>query len=284
MTVCIAVQVNDCIVFAADSATSLVGADGNGTLSITNIYNHGKKLFCLHKGLPVMAMTCGMGNLAGSSIEVLGKDLRALLTSDPKYQVDPTSYTMEEIAEKAFQFFVELYEPNKPAGPHAFELFIGGIPAGSRQGETWKFAFHNGEVIKPAVQLGQGNCGIQWAGQPEAVNRLVLGFSGALPEVLKEAGIEEPQLSQLVQSVRTKTQAELWHPAMPVQDAIDLAVFLVETTIDFTKFLPGANTVGGAVDVATVTRHEGFKWVRRKHFYPAHLNPLETDHVGGRKA
>ena len=71
---------------------------------------------------------------------------------------------------------------------------------------------------------------------------------------------------------------------MPVQDAIDLAIFLVETTIGFTKFLPGANTVGGAVDVATVTRHEGFKWIRRKHYYPNNLNPLETDHVGGRKA
>jgi len=69
---------------------------------------------------------------------------------------------------------------------------------------------------------------------------------------------------------------------MPVQDAIDLAQFLVTTTINFTKFLPGANTVGGAVDIATVTRHEGFKWIKRKLYYSAELNPLETDHVGGR--
>ena len=66
---------------------------------------------------------------------------------------------------------------------------------------------------------------------------------------------------------------------MPVQDAIDLADFLVDLAKGYSAFLPGANVVGGDTDIATVTKHEGFKWIRRKHYYPAHLNPRETDHV-----
>lgn len=42
---------------------------------------------------------------------------------------------------------------------------------------------------------------------------------------------------------------------------------------------PDAVTVGGELDVATVTKHEGFKWINRKHYYSRELNPLETDHA-----
>lgn len=74
-------------------------------------------------------------------------------------------------------------------------------------------------------------------------------------------------------------EINLAQSSMPVQDAIDLAEFLVDTTKGFFRFKLGADTVGGDTDIAVVTRHEGFKWIKRKHYYPHHLNPLETDHV-----
>jgi len=61
-------------------------------------------------------------------------------------------------------------------------------------------------------------------------------------------------------------------PAMPIQDAIDLSIFLVESTIRFSKFAPGAPTVGGPIEVATITKHERFKWIQRKHYYKQELN------------
>jgi hypothetical protein len=67
--------------------------------------------------------------------------------------------------------------------------------------------------------------------------------------------------------------ATLSVPAMPIQDAIDLARFLVETTIGFIRFavfLP--KSVGGAVEIAAITKHEGFRWVQRKTVYPVDLN------------
>lgn len=286
MTVCVAVQVNDCIVFAADSATSLIGTDAAGAAQVTNVYNHGKKVFNLHKRLPIVAMTAGMGSLAGSSIEVVAKDFRGLLMGeDPEWRLDELNYSIDDVARKAYRYVYEqqyLQDPNRQLGEFSFELYVGGFETGSRLGEIWKISFVNGNCAGPTQVARPGDSGIWWSGQPDAINRIVLGYSSAVIDVLADAGVQPAQLEQLVTALRERAIAQLTHPAMPVQDAIQVADFLVSLTIDFTKFLPGANTVGGAIDVATVTRHEGFKWVRRKHYYPCELNPLETDHVGGR--
>lgn len=50
---------------------------------------------------------------------------------------------------------------------------------------------------------------------------------------------------------------------MPVQDAIDLSVFLANVTIGHSRFVVGPPVCGGHVDVATIT-HNGFEWVRQK--------------------
>jgi hypothetical protein len=67
-------------------------------------------------------------------------------------------------------------------------------------------------------------------------------------------------------------------PAMPIQDAIDLARFLVETTIGLVKFSVNRpqKTVGGPIEIAAITKHEGFKWIQRKHFYRAELNVVAS--------
>lgn len=48
--------------------------------------------------------------------------------------------------------------------------------------------------------------------------------------------------------------------AMPMQDAIDLARHLVETTIGFVKFsVSRPEVVGGPIGIAAISKHEGFQ-------------------------
>ena len=61
--------------------------------------------------------------------------------------------------------------------------------------------------------------------------------------------------------------------AMPIMDAIGLAKFMVDTATNCARFRLGTDTVGGLTEIASVTRHEGFKWVQRKHYYGPELNP-----------
>ena len=145
--------------------------------------------------------------------------------------------------------------------------------------EIWCVHINNGVCTYPICEAGQDQSTIKWGGQNEAINRLLLGYGQALPQALLDAGLEPAQLEGLILHITARSQANVLADAMPTIDAIKLAEFLVETTKKFVLFLPGGNTVGGAVDIATVTKHEGFKWISRKHFYDQRFNPLETDHV-----
>ena len=62
-------------------------------------------------------------------------------------------------------------------------------------------------------------------------------------------------------------------PLLPIADAIELADFLAGMTAKFVRFTFGPASVEGMIELATITRHEGFRWVRRKYYYDRAINP-----------
>ncbi len=210
------------------------------------------------------------------SIGMLAKELREKFCSDPVWRLDPTDYTMQEVATKARQFFFDLHYQaltDKPVGSHELQFWVGGNGSSETHGEIWRVTIANGVCDPPEQIAGQGEFKISYAGQPEAINRLVNGYGQALPQALLDVGADPANLDSLLAHIESRTYAPLVSPAMPVSDAIALADFLVETTKQFVRFLPGADTVGGETDICVVNKHEGFKWVRRKHHFSATLNP-----------
>jgi hypothetical protein len=285
VTVCVGVAVHDCLVFAADSASTLIGTDPvTGQGAVFNVYRHGDKVFNLYKKLPIAAMTCGMGNIGTASIGTIAKDLRQRLTSGgAQWKIDPKAYTISDVASKARAYiFGECYAQIQPppAAPHSFEFWIGGYDSDhSTRHQVHKITIENGQCAAPEAVIVGGAVGFFAGGQLDPINRLVVGFDQGLQNELVASGMVQAAATQLVAHLRAKFEVPLVAPTMPVQDAIELAEFLTETTKAYYRFLPGADIVGGDIDIAVVTRHEGFKWIKRKHYYPADLNPLETDHA-----
>ena len=279
MTICVAVKVQDCIVFAADSTSSL-STVVNGQQMTVNTYDHANKLYNLRKGLPIAAMVAGMGNFGASSIATVSKDFRALLSTEGNdYYVDPEDYTIEEIVQSARKYFYEeRFKVIEPTPNEVFQCWIGGYSRGQDIGEIWRFQIDNG-VLGDAICEADTTVTstISWGGAPEAINRLVLGYSQELGKALMASGMEQARVPRAIEEIARHTQANLVNPAMPTADAIDLAKFLADTTKQFVRFLPGSNSVGGHIDIATITKHENFKWVARKQFYSPSLNPLETE-------
>ena len=68
----------------------------------------------------------------------------------------------------------------------------------------------------------------------------------------------------------------------PVRETIavlpkDELAAMAEAFVNLTKFrrrvTPVAETVSGPIDVAVITKGDGFVWIRRKHYFAPDINP-----------
>jgi hypothetical protein len=283
MTIALGVLVNDGLVIAADSATTLMGQNRKtGAVSVFNVYESANKIFNLYKGLPIGGYTFGAGAIGDASIATLAKDFRAELT-DVKpigpagWVFDPNAYTIEEVAIAARQYLYEdryvaafAKSPQKPV----LGFFVGGYSTGEGLPELWQvFIDDKGACAAPTAVKSRGTYGVVFSGEPEAIQRLLFGYGTGLPTALEAAGVPKADIPAMVSTIQGKLEVPLAPPAMPIQDVIKLAEFLTYLTIQFSAFKPGAPTVGGPIEIAAITKHEGFKWVSRKHYFDNILNP-----------
>jgi hypothetical protein len=269
MSIIVSVKINDGIVMAADSATTFFKDTGEAFQT----YEHANKIVNLVKGLPIGVMTCGSGGIGNASVDTLLKDLRVRLSEGGSKPLEAGSYTLEDVATAVREFFLERATE---AGFKAFLILrICGYSAGRPLPEVWQVAFHNGDAPPPNCIQKEEEAGTRWNGEEEALDRLIMGIPRGLGEgVLKEQILIKDQLDAALPKLYPYLWESLIMNAAPIQDAIDLARFMVETTKGFMRFsIKRAKTVGGSVEIAAITKHEGFKWVQRKHFYHKEVNP-----------
>jgi hypothetical protein len=264
VTIIVSVKINDGIVMAADSA---------GTMGSGQVYAHASKITNLCEGLPVGAMSTGAGGIGNESVETLLKDLRRRFDGrDPAYpewRLDHASYTMGDVALRLRAFLFEEKAALCPE-PTNLQLRLCGYSTGQSLAEVWEVSMTGWDCPTPRQIMGGTSFGVLWDGQYEALNRLILGLGFDIDAALVKHGVTPDAARRLQEELVRDLYATLFVPAMPIQDAIDLARFLVETTIGFVRFavfLP--KLVGGAVDIAAITKHEGFRWVQHKTFYAA---------------
>jgi len=272
MTIAISIKINDGIVLASDSASTVISGK-----SVINIYENANKIFNLYKGLPVGAITWGLGNIGNASIDTLTKDFRKEL----KEKLDINDYKVSEIAkmytEYIYQMYKESFKHMSDNEKPALGFIIMGYSKDAMYAEEYITNIRHGKLEGPTLLRGEKEWGMTWNGEIEPVTRLYFGFSTLLPSILKEKlKLRDDQLNQIVETLKRHLTIPLVIPSMPIQDAIYLAEFLVDFVIKFSKFRPGAPTVGGPIEIAAITKHEGFKWVKRKHYYSKELNPKEV--------
>ena len=287
MTIAISLKVNDGLVLAADSATTLISKTPSGETRVGHIYYSACKIFNVIRGRPIGVMTWGSGSIGTSSISTLCKDLRRRFedrsAEDKKWHVDADDYSIERIAQLVREFmYDELYEPffadwdEKPS----LSFIVGGYSTGADMAEEYQINIEKGKCTDAFEARPKSECGMTWGGETEAIHRVVLGYGKRLGEVLEtRLKVPESQIKPAMETISQNLFVPLITPPMPIQDAIDLAGFLVDLTIKFSQFSPGAQTVGGPIEIAAITKHEGFKWVRRKHYYHADLNPEVYDEL-----
>ncbi len=299
MTVAISIKVHDGLVLASDSAATIFDSDGNGGLAPINVYNNANKVFNLHRGLGIGGMVWGAGSIGYASIATLTKDLRVRLEGrvprHRKWAIDPSDYTVKHVAELTREFLFEEHyqhhyrkETERSKKP-SFGFMVAGYSSGADLAEEWAFAVESGECPNPELIRKDNACGWVAFGEKEPIDRLLHGFAPGLEQVLGGVLANQPGLlPQLMALIRQQLEARLVLPPMPIKDAIDLAEGLVHLCSMYYRFHEGAQIVGGPIEVAAITKHEGFKWIKRKYYYSRDLNPPREapyeDRTGQRKA
>lgn len=277
MTIAISLKVNDGVVLATDSASTIFAQTMEGSrVGVVKVFQSADKVFNLYKGLPIGAITWGSGSIGVASIATLIKDFRSQFMDDLAIE----EYTIEDIVQRFTDFiYTENYIP--AFGQWEIKPDLGfmvvGYSADQSYAEEWMLKITNGELDGPNLIRGENQIGLTWNGEPEAITRLYFGHGTGLKPALLDMGYEEEEINRINQGLRERLTIPLVLPAMPIMDAISLAEFLVEATMNFSKFKLGAPTVGGPIDVAAITKYEGFKWVKRKHYFENRYNPRIED-------
>ncbi|MET1084042.1 MAG: hypothetical protein ABWY12_13495 [Burkholderiales bacterium] len=267
MTVLVSVKINDGVVMAADSASSFASG---------MIYHHAQKIVNLRKGLPIGAMVTGAGGIGNESIDTLLKDLRRRFSGEsadhPDWGLAPDRYTLEQVSVRVREFLFE--EKSRPLGGSVWtKVRLCGYSAGRPLAEVWEVQLMGPECTPPRRIQAEQEFGPLWDGEYEALDRMIFGLGTRFNEVYTKHGLSPERAADARAKLAPELYELLFLEAMPIHDAVDLARFLVQTTIGFVKFsVSRPKTVGGPIEIAAITKHEGFKWIERRHFFPPEHN------------
>ncbi len=267
MTIVVAVKVNDGLVLAADSAVTIHGGPPGQPASILKTYDHGRKLADI-KDYPIGTLTWGISTIGSRTIESLISEYEFGLPSAK----DPAAkgFQVRDIAENLKVFLRRHYEAQfGPISPQAASRMpsLGILACGYSDEayfpEQYLFEFPMIPELQarhPNKANGEPEFGADWFGMNDAITRLLKGADPRLANILAER-LRMP--TDEVWRLLSQFEYHLAFEGMPLQDAVDLAVYLIETTIGRHRFAIGAPGCGGAIDVAVITP-QGFNWVSRK--------------------
>jgi hypothetical protein len=261
MTIVAGVKSRDGLILAADSMTTVTVGTPRGPQFI-KAYEHGRKLF--HMGeLPIGAVTYGLGNIGTRSMEGLVLEACKQMDSDVTDVEAVAQALYDHLRTEYDAAFDGLGHEQKPA----CGFLIGGYSADEPLARLMEFEFPDAEG--PTENLGPEDFGATWRGIDWPFTRLWRGFAPSMVARLQnEDGIAEARIGELVDPL----EIGLAYEGMPVQDAINFATYILDTTIGAVRFAPGVAPCGGPLQLAAVIPDDGFRWVAKPelHMPPIH--------------
>jgi hypothetical protein len=246
------------IVLAADSRVTLTGQAGSNLL-VQSHYDNATKLLKVRDHDNVGAVTYGLGALGG-------RQPRTAHSYLPEFETElatETRLSVEEFAGRLGDFFRRQWSvANTPAEADAMVFLVGGFDEGDAYGRVFEVSIPNSPVPE---EKSADAFGITFGGQHEIAGRLLGGYDPRLEALVAEnLRLTAAQTADLREKVLPSLAMPIPYQFLPLQDSVDLALFLVKTTATLQGWTTGMRGVGGAVDVATITRTDGFRAVQEK--------------------
>lgn len=250
MTIVASVKVRDGLILATDGMTQIQGGPPGQPPGVVKSYENARKLFQVGE-LPIGVMTFGLGNIGQRSIEGLMLEFSSTVVGQNK--------KVETVAKALFEFIKGKYEEQGFGGEGSPGLgfYIAGYSPQSHFPDEWEFQLPRD--TQPLQVRDEQDFGANWRGIDFPFTRLWKGFATRIPAQLAEKGWTEEEIGELLGGL----EAPAVYDGMPVQDAVNFAVYILRVTIGYTEFSVGPSPCGGPIQVATVLPDKGFQWIEK---------------------
>jgi hypothetical protein len=268
------------IVLAADSRVTLnvtMNAPGQPPFLLPSFYDNAVKLLKAKGQDFVGAVTYGVGSIgqtAPRTAHSFMPEFEAKLVEDQVGRLP-----VEEFATKLSDFFLEQWLATGMPVPFSDQMIflIGGYDEGAAYGRLFEFFIPDRPV--PREWHGEdGQFGAVWGGQQEFVDRILHGFDPRVPDLVSgELGLSKADRDRIERQL-SQLQLPIPYQFLPLQDSVDLSIFLIRMTITLQTWQLGVRGVGGAIDVAAITPTDGFRYVQQKIVRGETLFQRRTDH------
>lgn len=250
MTIVTCVKVRDGLVLGTDSMAHIQRGG-----AFVRSYKNATKLFQVGK-LPMGVISWGLGNLGNRSVESLMREFGASLRANQT--------SVDSVAKALFKFMRERYEETAAEfeDDDADEMSsLGFLLAGYSKGQVFSEVreFQVPDDSKPSMPAPKEALGATWRGVEAPFWRLAMGYGFLVRERLEAAGLQEEAASELLDDL----MIDVVFDGMPVQDAVEYATFILNTTIGYTTFGMGLSPCGGPLQVATILPDRTFNWLSR---------------------
>ncbi len=261
MSICLLAKVPEGLVLATDSA-STVGDPGPA--GVLKVFFNATKVFQI-RDLPVGVLTWGSGSFRARTVASLVDEFE---NTDEVRALEAPELDIRALTDQFWTFMCRKSEeifPQIPldSRPHS-GFVICGYPGSEFFPEEYMVDVPTvgPRRLRPPID-GEPDFGVNWYGMTDAIERFHHGRDARLFDVLGNSGLTAQQ-ADAVNAAVSEFQYPVLFAAMPLGDAIDYVEFLVQMTINRYRFCVGAEICGGAIDIAAITRKDGFSWIRRK--------------------
>jgi hypothetical protein len=262
------------VVLAADSRVTLMAqlqglpAPAGANVVMPATFDNATKLLSVPSQRHVAAVTYGVGAIGPTAP-------RTAASFMPEFdfhitQANQGRLTVQAFAQQLSDFFGGQWAaagmPNVPGQDMVF-VVAGYDDAQAAYGRVFEVKIPSAPA--PAELLPAGQFGAAWGGQRELTDRLLQGFDPTLPLRVQQilgvqAAGQQAAAAALDAQLRSQLAIAIPYQFLALQDSVDFCIFLLRTTITLQKWIVGVRGVGGAIDLAAITRTDGFAAIQQK--------------------
>lgn len=235
--------------------TSVILQDPDGNFGVAKSYSNAKKLF-RSEGKPIGVMTWGAANLGPRTISGLILEFGRTTTAGSVEGI------LTGLADHIRQHYEAAFGNVPVQQRPVLGIYAAGYSDNVDLPEEWEFIFpasQQPQLVRPVDAFGAS-----WRGVDIPFTRLHFGFDPRMAQMLQAAGVDTSITDPIFTDLQLSTAVAF--DAMPVQDAINYAVFALRTTIGYVSFELGPPSCGGPLQVAAITEESGYIWVGQPQF------------------